>query len=51
MQIVKEGSSSYGFCYIETDGVWFYVHVGSSTYGPYSSMNDAMTEYRRWCAG
>lgn len=50
MQVVKEGhSSSYGHCYIETDGVRFWVHVGSSTYGPYSSMSDAMQEYNHWC--
>lgn len=49
MYIVKEGNSSFGYCYIETDGGTYYVHVGSSTYGPYSSLDAAMNEFRKWC--
>lgn len=48
--VYKEGSGTYGYCFIEGDGVNFFVHVGDSTYGPYSSMADAMREYSRWCA-
>ena len=48
--IYKEGHSSYGDCWIEGNGVSYYVHVGSSTYGPYSSLADAEREYSRWCA-
>ena len=47
--VVKEGNSSFGYCYIETDGVTFYVHVGSCKYGPYGSLTDAMNEFRKWC--
>ena len=50
MQVYKEGDGMYGYCYIEGDGVNFYVHVGSSTYGPYHSLADAMSEYNRWCS-
>lgn len=51
MSIVKEGNSSYGYCYIERVGVMFVVHVGSSVMGSYSKLEDAMNEFRRWCAG
>ena len=47
---IKTGHSSYGFCYVEQVGTYFYVHVGSSTYGPYSNATDALNEFRRWCA-
>ncbi len=50
MAVLKEGNSSYGYCWIEGNGVTFYVHVGSSTYGPFSSFADAEREFRRWCA-
>ena len=50
MTVVKEGNSSFGYCYIETDGsTTFYVHVGSCKYGPYGSLSDAMREYSKWC--
>ena len=48
--VYKEGNSSYGYCWIEGDGVKFYVHVGSSTYGPFSSLAAAMDEFKKWCA-
>lgn len=47
--IVKSGNSSFGYCYIETDGVTFYVYVGSNKYGPYGSLEVAMEEFRKWC--
>ena len=48
--IVKEGNSSFGYCYIESiDGITFYVHVGSCKYGPYGSLDVAMNEFRKWC--
>ena len=49
MTIVKEGNGPYGYCYIETDGVIFYVHIGSSTYGPYSSLSYAVNEFNKYC--
>ena len=49
--IYKEGhSASYGDCWIEGDNGTYWVHVGSSKYGPYSSLADAEREFRRWCA-
>lgn len=48
--IVKEGHSSYGFCYIEDCSVGFMVHVGSSVYGPYTNFNDAIAQFRQFCA-
>ena len=50
MQVVKEGSCSTGYCYIDTDGVIFYVHIGSCTYGPYHSLADAMNEFNKYCS-
>lgn len=49
--VYKEGHSSYGTCWIEGDGVtfWVYVMAGRSKYGPYYSLADAMTEYNRYC--
>ncbi len=50
MQVLKEGySPRYGACYIEGDGVWFWVHIGQQKYGPYRTLTDAMREYHRWC--
>jgi len=49
MAIIKQGRSSYGYCYIEEVGCYFYVHIGSSVYGPYSSLEDAIVEYSRYC--
>lgn len=51
MNIYKEGHSSYGHCWIEGDGVSFWVLVmdGRSKYGPYSSLSDAMRKYSEFC--
>ena len=51
MMIYKEGNSSYGRCWIEGDGVTFYVVImnGASRKGPYSSLTDAMREFSHWC--
>lgn len=50
MTIYREGHSSYGHCWIEGDGVMFWVCVdGQSKYGPYSSLTEAMEEFRHWC--
>lgn len=46
---IKSGHSSYGFCYVEQVGYYFYVHVGQSQYGPYSNREDALREFSRWC--
>ena len=54
MKIYKEGHSfqGYGRCWIEGDGVRFWVCVlgGQSKYGPYSSLSDAKKEFSKWCA-
>ena len=52
MKIYKQGNSSYGHCWIEGDGVSFWVCVmdGQSKYGPYSSLSDALQEFSRWCS-
>ena len=49
--VYKEGHSSYGHCWIEGDGVNFQVYVmdGRSSYGPYSSLADAISEFNRYC--
>ena len=49
--VYKEGHSSYGHCWIEGDGinVWVYVMDGRSSYGPYSSLADAISEFNRYC--
>ncbi len=49
--IYREGHSSYGHCWIEGDGLTFWVLVmdGKSKYGPYKSLTDAECEYRKWC--
>jgi len=49
MSMIKSGDSKYGFCYIEKVGVYYYVHIGESTYGPYTNEMDAFNEYSRWC--
>ena len=51
MTIIKEGRSSYGYVYVEDNGSYFMVVVGSSKYGPYSQLADALREFSRWCAG
>lgn len=52
MAIYKEGYGIYKKCWIEGDGVRFYVYImdGASKKGPYSSLSDAMREYAKWCA-
>ena len=52
IMVYKEGHSSYGHCWIEGDGVTFYVYVmdGRSQYGPFSSLSDAISEYNRYCS-
>ena len=49
--VYKEGHSSYGHCWIEGDGVNFFVYVmnGQSKYGPFSSLTSAIDEFSRWC--
>ncbi len=49
--VYKEGHSSYGHCWIEGDGInfWVYVMDGRSSYGPYSSLADAISEFSRYC--
>ncbi len=49
--IYKEGTGRYEKCWIEGDGVTFWVCImnGKSKYGPYSSLEDAEREYSRWC--
>ena len=49
--VVKSGHSSYGDCWIEEDGTTYYGYVmnGRSKYGPFSSLSDAMAEFRKWC--
>jgi len=49
--VYKEGHSSYGRCWIEGDGVTFWVYLcdGQSRRGPYSSLTDAMSEFNRYC--
>ena len=51
MALDKDGHGSYGHCWIEGNGVTFWVYVmdGRSKYGPYSSLNDAMSEFSKWC--
>lgn len=51
MKIYKEGRDIYGHCWIEGDGIWFWVCVcdGQSKYGPYSTLEDAMEEFNHWC--
>ncbi len=51
MKVYKEGHSSYGHCWIEGDGVsfWVYVMDGQSKYGPFSSLTAADSEFRRYC--
>ena len=55
MTIYKKGHDmygGYGDCWIEGDGVWFWVYTmdGKSKIGPFSSLEDAKREFARWCA-
>lgn len=47
--IYKERHGMYGHCWIEGDGVYFWVYVNTSKYGPYSSLMAADEEFRKWC--
>lgn len=49
--IYKEGHSSYGHCWIEGDGIafWVYTMNGSSRLGPYSTLSEAYNEFARYC--
>lgn len=50
MKVYKEGhSGSYGHCWIEGDGVIFYVYTcdGRSKSGPYSSLSAAMAYFNQ----
>ena len=49
--IYKEGHSSYGHCWIEGDGITFWVCImnGSSKYGPFYSLSEAFNEFARYC--
>ena len=49
--VLKSGYSSYGHCWIEQEGAYYFVYVmdGRSKYGPYSSFADAAAEFSRWC--
>ena len=53
VKIYKEGNGMYGHCWIEGDGYSYWVCVlgGKSKYGPFSSLEDAIKEYHRWCLG
>ena len=52
MAVYKNGHGSYGYCWIEGDGVSFYVYImdGKEKRGPYSSLSDAISEFNRYCA-
>lgn len=49
--VYKEGKSSYGKCWIEGNGVeyWVYVMDGRSKYGPFSSLADATRKFNEFC--
>ena len=50
--LYKDGHGIYGHCWIEGNGVEYYVYVcdGRSKYGPYYSLSDAYAEYAHWCS-
>lgn len=49
MAIIKEGRCSIGVCYIEDHGTYYTVHIGTSTYGPYSTLKGAMDKFHEFC--
>ena len=49
MAIIKEGRCSLGICYIEDCGTYFMVYIGSTKYGPYSTVESAMRKFREFC--
>ena len=48
--IKSDHAGSWGFCYIEQRGSYYYVVVmdGRSEKGPYSNLADAMDEYNKY---
>ena len=52
MTVYKEGSSGGYKCWIEGDGVsfWVYTMDGRSKSGPYSSLADAIAYFNTCCA-
>ena len=51
MEIIKEGHSSYGNCWIEDHGSYYIVCTmnGKSKEGPFSSFKDAMAYFKKFC--
>ena len=49
MNIIKEGRSSYGTCFIEERGCYYYVHIGTIERGPFSDLASAYAEFSRYC--
>ncbi len=53
IMIYREGhGGSYGRCWIEGDGMTFWVYTmdGRSKSGPYSSLAAAISEYNKYCS-
>jgi len=50
--IIKESSGPYGYCWIEKQGLNFYVYLmnGSEKHGPYMSIAEAMKEFSIYCS-
>ena len=48
--VKSSNRSAYGLCVIETDGVYYYVRIGSGPERCYSNYADALAEYQRYCA-
>ncbi len=50
-EIVREGKSSYGTCWIELKGTnyWVYTMNGKSESGPYSSYSAAYDYFKTYC--
>lgn len=44
---VRARQGKFGFCFVERVGIYYYVHVGQSTYGPYEEKEDALREFER----
>ena len=52
MKIIKEGHSSYGYCWVEQDGCFYFVYVldGRSKYGPFTTLGDALRKFSEFVA-
>ncbi len=52
MQIIREGYGSYGQCWVEQEGAYYYVVImnGASRKGPYTHLMDALQEFSRYCS-